>query len=401
MSKQLTLGYISNSPLAYEGETYRSKSGHWNYVEKVSELFDKVDVFARVKKVDKSNNKYRRRVNIENANFHDISKKNTNRKNRSSIAENIKRFRYILERSKSWSFGFYMAPGWTALMGALASRVHGIPYAACFRGEWDGVVKNRIEERYNFGTFKHVIKLPIKLIQYVILKNANIKMTEGYVLVEKYKSINRKEVIPTLTSDLSRKDFAQKSKKRAKSKIKISWVGSMINRKRPFMAVEVVDKISKKCKHNVELEMIGNGVIKTELERKIKNMGIEGKINVRGYISDKSRLLRVIKKCDIHLVTSESEGFPRVIWEAQSQYVPVVSTRVGGVPEFLEDRAEVMLASDDSVESVANCVRKLIENTQLRSKIAKKGYRRAKKFVSNKRMGRVINRFKKEIRKIK
>jgi glycosyltransferase involved in cell wall biosynthesis len=401
MSKQLTLGYISNSPLAYEGEKYRSKSGHWNYVEKVSELFDKVDVFARVKKVDKSNNKYRRRVNIENANFHDISKKNTNKKNRSSIAENIKQFRYILERSKSWSFGFYMAPGWAALMGALASRVHNIPYAACFRGEWDGIVENRIEEKYNYGKLKNLIKLPIKLIQYMILKNANIKMTEGYVLVGKYKSINRKKVIPTLTSDLSKKDFAQKSKKRAKSKIKISWVGSMIRRKRPSMAVKVVNKINKMCKHNVELEMIGDGVRKTELERKIRKMGIEGKINMRGYISSKSRLLRVIKKCDMHLVTSDSEGFPRVIWEAQSQHVPVVSTRVGGVPEFLEDRAEVMLASDDSVESVASCVRKLIENTQLRGKIAKKGYRRAKKFVSNKRMGRVVNSFKKEIRKIR
>ena len=401
MSKQLTLGYISNSPLAYEGETYRSKSGHWNYVEKVSELFDKVDVFARVKKVDKSNNKYRRRVNIENANFHDISKKSMNRKNRGSIAENIKRFRYILERSKSWSFGFYMAPGWAALMGTLASKVHDIPYATCFRGEWDGVVKNRIEEKYNSRTFKNIVKFPIKFIQYMILKNANIKMTEGYVLVGKYKSINRKEVIPTLTSDLSKKDFAQKSKKHAKSKIKISWVGSMISRKRPFMAIKVIKKINKKCKHNVEIEMIGDGVRKKELERKIRKMGIEGMTNVRGYISDKSRLLEVIKKCDIHLVTSDSEGFPRVIWEAQSQHVPVVSTRVGGVPELLEDRAEVMLASDDSVESLTNCVKKLIENTQLRSKIAKKGYRRAKKFVSNKRMGRVINSFKKEIRKIK
>ncbi len=72
-----------------------------------------------------------------------------------------------------------------------------------------------------------------------------------------------------------------------------------------------------------------------------REMGLEGRVGLSRVQSlwVKNSLL-ITKKADIYVIASRSsEGFPRTIWEAMAHCLPVVATKVGSIPAFIEGAA--------------------------------------------------------------
>src|SRR5690606_33025349 len=68
---------------------------------------------------------------------------------------------------------------------------------------------------------------------------------------------------------------------------------------------------------------------------------------------------------DIFINLSSSEGMPVSMMEAMSFGIPVVATRVGGVPELLGEGCGVMVAAHSSASAVAEAVEKLLHDSGL------------------------------------
>ena len=82
---------------------------------------------------------------------------------------------------------------------------------------------------------------------------------------------------------------------------------------------------------------------------------------------------------DIYILPSYHEGFPRTIWEAMANSLPVVATNVGGIPNYLENNKNVILIEPKSVEEIVLGISKLLNNNTLRKNIIKNGYNLASK----------------------
>lgn len=102
-------------------------------------------------------------------------------------------------------------------------------------------------------------------------------------------------------------------------------------------------------------------------------------LNFKGYLGWSDGLKSCIQQQDIALIPSRSEGTPRVILECLSQGLPVIATRVGGIPSILNgDYAEVLI-EPGSAHILASKIMALWNDPAWRKKLILCGLEKAKK----------------------
>jgi glycosyltransferase involved in cell wall biosynthesis len=84
---------------------------------------------------------------------------------------------------------------------------------------------------------------------------------------------------------------------------------------------------------NARFVLFGEGEMAGEMERAISDLGLKDRFLLAGITSD---ILEVISLMDILLLTSEVEGLPNVVLEAQWVGTPIVATAAGGTSEAVE-----------------------------------------------------------------
>ena len=80
------------------------------------------------------------------------------------------------------------------------------------------------------------------------------------------------------------------------------------------------------------------------------------------------------------LLASENESFGRVLVEAMGSGTPVIATAVGGIPEIVRDGQEGLLIPPGSPEQLANAIKQLLKEEDLRMRLAQAALRRADSF---------------------
>ena len=89
-----------------------------------------------------------------------------------------------------------------------------------------------------------------------------------------------------------------------------------------------------------------------------------------------------------------NEGFPRTIWEAMAHSMPVVATKVGSIPFFLNDNDNCLLIKPKSVKKLYNAIKKIINDKNLRKKIIKNGFKLASEQTIENRSKEMVHHLK-------
>lgn len=87
---------------------------------------------------------------------------------------------------------------------------------------------------------------------------------------------------------------------------------------------------------------------------------------------------RVYKESDVFVLASENETFGQVFIEAMSCGIPVIGTKVGGIPEIISDLYNGYLVQPDDASILAQRIEKLLNDTDLREKFIKAGIKTVK-----------------------
>lgn len=80
-------------------------------------------------------------------------------------------------------------------------------------------------------------------------------------------------------------------------------------------------------------------------------------------------LMNLYRKSDILVLPSHHEGFPRVIWEAMANSVPVIATHVGGIPHTIKNGLEAILITPKQSEELFNAIIDLMKNSDQRKEM--------------------------------
>ena len=139
---------------------------------------------------------------------------------------------------------------------------------------------------------------------------------------------------------------------------------------RPVKRVEDVIAIFAlvRQKRNTRLLMVGDGPDRPKAEWLANTHGIARDVLFLGKQNDMSELLAI---SDILLLPSELESFGLVALEAMACEVPVIATRVGGIPEVVQDGVDGFLYAVGDVQAMADGCLSILGNPKLRDGLGK------------------------------
>ncbi len=110
-------------------------------------------------------------------------------------------------------------------------------------------------------------------------------------------------------------------------------VGSLYEYKGHLSLIETADIIRKE-RNDILVYIIGDGPMKNELERTIKDKELENNVFLLGRKTS-LEIRNFINSCDVFVLPSTIEGNPTVMFETLGCGKPFIGTRVGGVPEII------------------------------------------------------------------
>jgi glycosyltransferase involved in cell wall biosynthesis len=111
----------------------------------------------------------------------------------------------------------------------------------------------------------------------------------------------------------------------------------------------------------------GDGPLRPEVEKAIRDAGMEGKIRLLGWRRDVVDLYHAM---DLFLLTSLFEGLPRAVLQSMAAGTPVVATAVDGTPEVVLDRETGLLVPPGSPEKAAEAILRVARDERLGAALA-------------------------------
>ena len=121
---------------------------------------------------------------------------------------------------------------------------------------------------------------------------------------------------------------------------------------------------------DVELWIIGEGDQYQRLLSLARAKGCEDRVRLLGY---QSQTIPLYEAMDVFVLSSLREGLPNVVLEAMAMEVPVVCTRVAGLPRLIQDGTNGILVQPDSISEITEALALLFNDLRLRTRLASAG----------------------------
>ncbi len=199
-------------------------------------------------------------------------------------------------------------------------------------------------------------------------------------------SVETTVVDPSLIDKI---DLVSLLEKQNSLNIRILFLSRIEKKKGIYEAIDAI-KIVQNNGYQVQLFICGDG---SEFERVKNDINKEPNINIKleGYVENAAKI-EALNSSHIFLFPSYGEGMPNSLLEAMAFGLPVITSSVGGIPDFFENDKMGLMTNDISPNNLANLIELLITNKEKRKKIAEFNYLFAKnRFYVNKVISRLEN----------
>ena len=198
----------------------------------------------------------------------------------------------------------------------------------------------------------------------IISINKEIDVIPNFVNTENFYPIDKKNLMYKYNLD--------------EQDIVLLSLSRLVRRKGHFLAIDLIKNLTKKYSR-IKYLIAGVGDVKYEFELKnyVKRLNLSKYIYFLGYINEDEKNI-LYNLCHLFLMTSlptdkegNSEGFGITFLEANACGKPVIGTRVGGIPDAIENGVNGYLINPNSSDELKKIVTKLLDNDSLYSTISK------------------------------
>ena len=151
----------------------------------------------------------------------------------------------------------------------------------------------------------------------------------------------------------------------------IALVGRMSWEKNHDLLLRAIARLrNDRC--DIRAVLAGDGPEKTKIEARITELGLDQIVRLVGYVPVSSLMPTVHAVC----LCSRIENLPLILLEAMSWGRPVIATRVGGIPDIVEDGVTGVLVQDNDEAGLANALQRLASETADAQAMGREGKRR-------------------------
>jgi len=158
---------------------------------------------------------------------------------------------------------------------------------------------------------------------------------------------------------------------------------------RPQKAVEVLLEAHARLLRtmpDVHLVIAGEGPTRAEIQRRARELSLDGRVHFLGHRDDVDAILRSL---DVAALSSDFEGSPLFVLECMANGTPIVATAVGGIPQMVLDGETGVLVPPRDPEALAGAIEHLLVDPERRAVLAAAAANRLSEF----RIDAVARRF--------
>lgn len=231
------------------------------------------------------------------------------------------------------------------------------------------------ERRYK--TLSRYLKLPIHLYQSHYINKGYLLCSGAFVACDYALAGMKKQYcfkwgyFPEVKTY---HDIDAVIKDKHKDYVSILWAGRLIGWKHPEVAIEVACRLKNEGKR-FNMNIIGNGNVSSELQKRIKEKRLDDCVHLLGGMSP-SDVRTYMEQAEIFLLTSNrQEGWGAVLNESMNSACAVVaSDAIGSAPFLIKDGENGMTYHSGDIEELYEKVKRLINVPSERSHIQKAAY---------------------------
>jgi N-acetyl-alpha-D-glucosaminyl L-malate synthase BshA len=139
--------------------------------------------------------------------------------------------------------------------------------------------------------------------------------------------------------------------------------------KRPVDCVDILAKVREKGA-NARLIMVGDGPERSAVVYRAEQLNLNGNIT---FVGKQANIADYLGVADVFLLPSELESFGLAALEAQACEVPVIATRIGGIPEVVSEGETGYLSDIGDVSKMSEDTLRLLGDEDLRRAFGEKG----------------------------
>ncbi|GAB5564481.1 MAG: glycosyltransferase [Winogradskyella sp.] len=232
-------------------------------------------------------------------------------------------------------------PGNTALFGVLIQicfpkKIKTAKYA----GNWDPKSKQPLSYRF----------------QKSLLSNTFLTKNMQVLVYGDWPS-QSKNIKSFFTATFKQSEIIEFKEKDFTSELNFIFIGSLVAGKGPLEAIRIIQHLKKEG-FNVNLQLFGDGVLKTSIQDYIDKNELNHFVKLRGNVN-KDKIKEALSSAHFSLLLSKSEGWPKAIAEAMFYGVIPISTKVSCVPWMLGYGKRGILVSDDFESTIDSIKRKI------------------------------------------
>ncbi len=140
----------------------------------------------------------------------------------------------------------------------------------------------------------------------------------------------------------------------------IGCIASLYPHKGHYSLLEAVKKVTQKTPQKVKLIIVGDGILRDDLENYAEKLGIKELVEFKGIISDIASVMPMFNL--IILPSSKREGLGLSLIEAMASGLPVIGTNIGGISEVIDDGKSGLLIEPNDSESMAKAILLIIND---------------------------------------
>ncbi len=152
---------------------------------------------------------------------------------------------------------------------------------------------------------------------------------------------------------------------------RVLFIGRLSALKAPKLLIEAFSRVLERHPDAV-LTLIGDGTERASLVARAKALGCDGAVQFTGYLSQ-GEVAEALAQTDLFALPSLAEGVPVVLMEAMASRLPVVTTRITGIPELVEDGVAGRLVPPGDAGALTEAISELLDDPDLRIRMGAAG----------------------------
>lgn len=244
-----------------------------------------------------------------------------------------------------------------------------------FVGDTIDATKNN--KKWSWFTKKLMIAgyLPDYFLTLLAAKKSRV-YTNGHHLTNKLKRFGVKAQ-PVISSTIKKTDLKETFHKLSKNNIRLTYIGYLRYAKglNTLMDVLLLLKLRNIPFH---FNIVGDGEMFDEIDNFVKSHELQNNVTLYGHIENRKQINKFLDETDLFFFPSLSEGSPRVVIEAMSQGVPVISTPVGSTSFVFKVGEEIRFFDFKNAEQATLIIEEYLHNNEPFVKQREKAFQKVK-----------------------